>query len=144
MPLSGGRAGSPSNTMSPVPRSSSLPSGILIHQPFDHNRHRPKIGGLLSPFFGRVDLTQCVLRPTSVVCTTWHLDPSSRLATIHGPKSGGAAVTLFLGVPIYHNVAWPRPTSVPTDILIHPAVWPQQTWAKNWGMCPFWGSWVPI
>jgi len=32
---------------------------------------------------------------------------------------------------------WPRqrPTSIPSDILIHPAVWPQQTWAKNWGCC---------
>jgi len=29
-----------------------------------------------------------------------------------------------------------RPTSLPTGILIHPAVWPQQTWAENWGVCP--------
>jgi len=21
-------------------------------------------------------------------------------------------------------------------ILIHPAVWPQQTWTQNWGLCP--------
>jgi len=27
----------------------------------------------------------------------------------------------------------PRPTSVPSGILIHPALWPQQTWAKNGG-----------
>ena len=38
----------------------------------------------------------------------------------------------------------PRPTSIPSDILIHPAVWPQQTWAENWGivgLCPLfcWG-----
>jgi len=38
----------------------------------------------------------------------------------------------------------PRPTSVPSVILIHPAVWPQRTWAENWGLCPFWGSWVTI
>jgi len=25
------------------------------------------------------------------LCTKWHLDPSSRLATIRGPKSGGAS-----------------------------------------------------
>jgi len=31
----------------------------------------------------------------------------------------------------------PRPTFVPSDILIHPAVWPQKTWAENWGLCPF-------
>jgi len=29
-----------------------------------------------------------------------------------------------------------RPTSVPSGILIHPAIWPQQTWAKNWGAVP--------
>ena len=39
----------------------------------------------------------------------------------------------------------PRPTSLPSGILIYPAVWPQQTWAENWG-CILWGreSWVPI
>jgi len=43
----------------------------------------------------------------------------------------------------------PRPISVPSGILINPAIWPQQTWAKNWEDCapfcaPFGGSWVPI
>jgi len=33
-----------------------------------------------------------------------------------------------------------RPTSLPSGILIHPAVWPQQTWAKNWQLCPFGGE----
>jgi len=31
VPLSGGGAGSPSNTMWPWPRPTSVPSGILIH-----------------------------------------------------------------------------------------------------------------
>jgi len=33
------------------------------------------------------------------------------------------------------NTMWPGPrtTSVSSGILIHPAVWPQQTWAENWG-----------
>ena len=26
---------------------------------------------------------------------------------------------------------------MPSGILIHPAIWPQQTWAENWGLCPF-------
>jgi len=26
-------------------------------------------------------------------------------------------------------------TSAPSGILIHPAVWPQQTWAEKWGCC---------
>jgi len=34
-----------------------------------------------------------------------------------------------------------RPTSVPIGILIHPAVWPQQTRAENWvGAVPFVGE----
>ena len=39
-----------------------------------------------------------------------------------------------------------RPTSVPSGILIHISVWPQQTWAENWGLGPFFGEgiWVPI
>ena len=34
----------------------------------------------------------------------------------------------------------PRPTIVPSGILIHPAVWPQQTWAKNGGVPLFGGG----
>jgi len=35
-----------------------------------------------------------------------------------------------------------RPTSIPSSIVIHPAVWPQQTWAENWGAAVslFWGG----
>jgi len=37
----------------------------------------------------------------------------------------------------------PRPTSIVSGILIHPAVWPQRTWTENWGLCPFWwGGWA--
>ena len=51
---------------------------------------------------------------------------------------------------------WPgtRPTSLPSDILIHAAVWPQQTWATDYtnGLVPlnfesghFRGeSWFPV
>jgi len=37
------------------------------------------------------------------------------------------------------------PTSIPSGILIHPAIWPQQIWAKNWRAPPPLGrlSWVP-
>jgi len=41
------------------------------------------------------------------------------------------------------NTMWPgpRPTFVPSGILIHPVVWPQQTWADNWGGgCAPWGG----
>jgi len=33
-----------------------------------------------------------------------------------------------------------RLTSVPSGMLIHPAVWRQQTWAENWGDVPLWGG----
>jgi len=47
------------------------------------------------------------------------------------------------------NTVWPgpRPTFVPSSILIHPAVWSQQTWVENWGgdCAPLGtGSWVLI
>jgi len=36
------------------------------------------------------------------------------------------------------RLGWP--ISVPSGILIHPAIWPQWTWAENWGLCPYWGE----
>ena len=37
-----------------------------------------------------------------------------------------------------HLTQWPgpRPTSIPSGILVHPAVWPQRTWAGNRGCAP--------
>jgi len=62
----------------------------------------------------------------------------------HGPKRGGGAAAPFHGgAGSPSNTMWPA--SIPSDILIHPAVWPQHTWAVNRGQCPFLGeSWVPI
>jgi len=63
-----------------------------------------------------------------------------RLSTIDmGRKLGDCAYFLWgegAGSPC--NTMWPgpRPTFVPSGILIHQAVWPQQTWAENWGLCP--------
>jgi len=37
----------------------------------------------------------------------------------------------------------PRPTSVASGILIHPAVWPQQTLTANSGTVPLWGAGSP-
>jgi len=50
-----------------------------------------------------------------------------------GRKFG--ALPLFGAGGSSSNAMWPgtRPTSVLSAILIHSAVWPQQTWAKNWG-----------
>jgi len=58
-------------------------------------------------------------------------DPSSRLATTDmgrklGAGSGCAPLgQLRAGSP--SNTMWPRPTSMPSFILIHPTVWPQYT-----------------
>ena len=61
---------------------------------------------------------------------------SYHLAAVDMGQKGGAAVPLSRGggwAP--SNTMWSglRPTSVPSGILINPAVWPQKTWAKKWG-----------
>jgi len=64
------------------------------------------------------------------LCTKWHLDSSSRLATIGmGRKLG--ALPLFGGgeAGFPSNTMWPAPTptSMPSFILIHPTIWQQYT-----------------
>ena len=93
------------------------------------------------PFQGEVDphLRQCGLGqglpPYQVA--SWS---TSRLATTDmGPKLGGCA-PLGEGSwvsPSNSMSPGPRSTSLPSGILIHLAVWPHQTWAENWGLCPF-------
>jgi len=55
----------------------------------------------------------------------------------HGPKLSGGGSTLFLGrrpgSPSNTKSPGLRLTSIPSGILIHPAIWPQQIWAENWG-----------
>jgi len=63
----------------------------------------PKSGGLLWPFFVEggelgphlTHKTQCRLGRCLYLRTKWHLDPSSRLATIDMGREVGAAVPLF-------------------------------------------------
>ena len=66
-----------------------------------------------------------------------------------GRKLGKGCAHLGVGAGFPSNTMWPgpRPTSVTSGILIHPAVWPQQICAENWGLLRlFWGSgsWIPI
>ena len=59
-----------------------------------------------------------------------------------GRKEGCCAP--FVGSWVPSNTIWPgpKPPSAPSGILVHLAVWPQQTWAENWGCAPFWrGAW---
>jgi len=65
--------------------------------------------------------------------TEWHLDPSSRLATIDMGRKVGGAVSLPGGAGSPCNSMWPRPRPafVPSFILIRPTVWPQFTNATH-------------
>jgi len=60
----------------------------------------------------------------------------------HRPKRGGCYAPFTGGAGSTSNTVWPGPrsTSVPSGILVHPALWPQRTLAENWGMCPFSGG----
>jgi len=66
----------------------------------------------------------------------------------HGPKIGWGTVPVFLGgtgSSSNTKSPGPRPTFIPSGILVHPAVWPQRTWAKNGACVPIGeGSWIPI
>ena len=133
VPLSQEGAESPFNTMWPGLRSTSVPSDIFIHpavcgsssiQPFGHNRHRPKIGGL-RPLLGEGELgphlTQC--------CLGWGLSPCQMASSSiqpfghnrYGRKIGGALPPFgeeelgpYLtqcgqgrGLPAYQVSSWP-------------------------------------
>ena len=57
----------------------------------------------------------------------------------HGPKVRGLR-PLFGEDVGPHQTQSLRHTSIPSGILVHPAVWPQRTLAENWGLCPFRGE----
>jgi len=89
-PFRGGGAGSPSNNVVRL-RPTSVPCGILI-QPFGHTSHEPKIGGCAPLFLGGGALlphTQ-VAWAEVYLSTTWHLKPSSHLATTDMGRKLGA------------------------------------------------------
>ena len=99
-----------------------------------HNRHGPERGGLLCPSGGAGSPSNTVwpgrgLLPCQV--TTSSIQPFGHNYR-HGPKIGWREA----GSPSKTKSPGPRPTSVPSGILVHPAVWPQQTWAENWGCTP--------
>ena len=60
----------------------------------------------------------------------------------HMLKIGGCVPLLGRGswAPSNTMSLEPRPTSLPSGILIHPSIWPQQIWGENWGLCPFRGG----
>jgi len=92
--------------------------------------------GAQPPVFG-----SCLLWPKGWMHedTTWY--GSRRRTRPHCVRRGlGVA-----GTPSNTKSLRPRPTSIPSGILVHPAVWSQRTLAENWGLCLFRrGGWVPI
>jgi len=98
--------------------------------------HRPKLGGAL-PL--RVELGP---HQTQYQVASWSIQPFGH--NRHGPKIGGAVPPLFggRGAGSPSSTMWPgpRPTSLPSGVLIHPAIWPQRIWAENGGLCPFGGG----
>jgi len=105
-----------------------------------------KFGRGSAPFWGGgwVPIEHKVPWPGAYLHTKWHLDASSRLATIEmGRKLGRGLRPLFgRGAGSLSNTESPglRPSSMPIGTLIHVAIWPQQIWAENWGLCPFRGG----
>ena len=81
-PFGGGGAGSPSNTMWPGPRPTSVPSGTLIRPAVSPQDMRRKLGGAV--LFGRGELgphlTQCGLGWGLLPCQVsfWSIQPFSR------------------------------------------------------------------
>jgi len=120
--------------------------------PFACNRHQPKSGGLLCPhFFGRGELGPHLtqyrlgrgLPPYQVA--SWSIQPFGH--NRHGPKIGRGCVRLGelgphltqcrLGwrLPWYQVASWSIQPLDTTDM---------GTWAENWVLCPFGGTWLPI
>jgi len=109
----------------------------------NYNKHGPKIWGGSAPFLGRragspSNTKSPGLRAEAYLHAKYHLDPSSRFTTINmGRKFGGDPPPFWGGErgPHLTQSPGPRPTSTPSGILIHAAIWPQQIWAENWWGC---------
>jgi len=102
----------------------------------------------LCPFLGGswVPIQHNVVWADACLRTKWHFDQSNRFGyNRHGPKIGVGCVP-FLGDGSLSNTMWPgpRPISVVSGLLIHPAVWPQYTVRIAGAASPlFWGDGSP-
>jgi len=94
-----------------------------------HNRHGPKRGGLLCPFRGELGprLTQRCLGRGLLLCQLasssiqpfGHNEQWSKIGVMCPFSEGGG------GSPSNTTSPEVRPTSIPSGILMHSAVWPQ-------------------
>ena len=85
---------------------------------------------------------RCQIAPILCKCSAV-AEMGDRLATIDmGQKFGGCAL-LGGGAAFTCNTMrpWSKPTFVPSDTLIHPAVWPQQTRTEIWQGAVSLGRW---
>ena len=119
-------------------------------QPFGHSRHGPKMGAV--PPFWRGSwvpteptprLAQCGLGVGLPPCQvpSWSIQLFGQ--NKHGPKIERAPPPFWggrTGSPSNTMSLGAKPTSLPSGILIHPAIWPQHIWVKNWGLCPLGGG----
>ena len=102
-----------------------------------NNRRGPKRWGLLCPFRAELGprLIQCglgrCLLPYQVASSS--IQPFGHNKRV--PKLGGSGCALCSGSPSNTKSPGPRPTSIPSAILVHPVVWPQRTLAENWRDC---------
>ena len=109
-----------------------------------HNRHGPKEGGTAVPLSrggaGSPSNTMWSgpgrgLLPYQVASSS--IQPFGHINR-HGPKIG--SVPFFMGgagSPSNTKTPGTRPTSIPSGILVHPAVWPQRIhWPKIGGCVP--------
>jgi len=132
---------SPSSTVWPGPRPTSIPSGILMHpavwpqQKWAENwGYAPILGrGSWDPIYHNVAWTEAHFH------TKCHLDPSRRLATIDIGRKLGVLPPFWDGVPGSPSNTMslgPRPTSLPSGILIHPAIWHNRYGPKTGSCAP--------
>jgi len=109
-----------SNTMWPGPRPTSIPSGILIHPAAIQYIGQNCGCGSGVPTEHNVAWAEVYLHTNGILIHPAVWDG-------HRPKIG--AVPFGDGSWAPCNAVWPgpRPTSMPSFILIHPIVWPQST-----------------
>jgi len=107
-------------------------SSIRDSGPFGHIRMGRKLRGTAPIWEGAGSPSNTMWPGPVYLRTKWHLNPSSRLATMDtGRKLGAGELCPFwggkLGPHLTQYSRRPRPTCMPSFILIHPTVWPQYT-----------------
>jgi len=113
-------------------RKTSTSSAVAEMGDHGHNRHGPKRGGCCAPELDPVQYN--VAWAEVYFCTKWCLHPSSRLATTDMNRK------LWATTPSNTTSPGTRFTSIPSGILTHPAVWPQQKGPKIGGLCSLCGE----